>query len=171
MTLYRVGRGVVEVLMEDKWKILPAGTEEQILPPELNPQPMGQDENYRYIRTDEPGPVDGPMEVSLRGLQKSSYKVGKKHDWYVDVPTPTHLLMVHSEVTEAFEEWRVKGADLTEIYYSPVGKPLGFPIEMGDIVQRVCGLAEHLGVDLTRAIVTKEAWNKTRDFESERKKA
>ena len=171
MTLYRIGRGVIEVLVEGGWKTLPVGKEEETLPPELNPQPMGSDSNYRYVRTDEPCSIDGPMEISLRGLQKSSYRIGKKHGWYVDVPTPTHLIMIHSEVTEAFEEWRRKGVDLTEIYYDPRGKPLGFPVEMGDVVQRVCGLAEHLGVDLTEAIAVKEDWNERRDFESEGKKA
>lgn len=73
------------------------------------------------------------------------------------------LLLVISEVTEAFEELR-KGLPPTLVYMSGGGvKPEGVPIELADVVIRVFNLAEAEGIDLSEAINLKMAYNRTRE--------
>lgn len=55
MTLYRIRHSTkkAEVLDTNCWRAL-SGDEDEILIEELNPQALGEDDNYRYVLTDEP---------------------------------------------------------------------------------------------------------------------
>lgn len=71
------------------------------------------------------------------------------------------LLLVHSEITEAVEEYR-GGEDFRTVVVSADGKPLGFPTELADAVIRILDLAEACGIDLEGEIERKMAYNETR---------
>lgn len=71
------------------------------------------------------------------------------------------LLLVHSEITEAVEEYR-GGEDFRTVVVSADGKPLGFPTELADAVIRILDLAEACGIDLEGEIERKMAYNLTR---------
>lgn len=73
------------------------------------------------------------------------------------------LALIHSEVSEALEEYR-KGVDLKEIYFDSNGKPLGFPTEIADVVIRIFDLCGGLEIDLEDAIKVKMKYNKTRSY-------
>lgn len=57
---------------------------------------------------------------------------------------PEKLVLIHSEVSEALEDFR--NYRMTETVRFGDGKPLGFPSEIADVVIRVCDLLGALGV-------------------------
>ncbi len=69
------------------------------------------------------------------------------------------LALIHSEVSEAVEDARVR--DIGDLYYEGE-KPCGFGSELADIVIRVMDLARAAGIDLGRLIAEKHAHNMTR---------
>ncbi len=80
------------------------------------------------------------------------------------------LALIHSEVSEALEEYR-NDRPLGEIYYENGKKPCGFPSELADIVIRVFDLAGYLGIDMSDMIKEKLIYNETRDYLHGGKKA
>lgn len=82
--------------------------------------------------------------------------------------------LMHTEITEAYEEYR-DGHPLTEIYYSSLAddtggmvqaplKPEGVPIEIADLLIRVLHLCAHLGLNPGALIAQKMAYNETRPY-------
>jgi len=101
--------------------------------------------------------------ISLRELQQVSHTHALvKHFWEDSLDTiPTKLALIHSEVSEALEEFRC-GGELRGFTLGIDGKPEGFSIELADIIIRVADLAEHFGIDLTDAVRVKTTFNFTR---------
>jgi len=79
------------------------------------------------------------------------------------------LALIHSELSEALEEWR-DGYDLTAIRIED-GKPEGFPVELADALIRVADLCGRYRIDLDRAVRVKLAYNRTRPHRHGEKKA
>ena len=80
--------------------------------------------------------------------------------WDTDRKFPEVVALIHSEISEAFEEWRL-GWDSAEFSVLP-GKPCGLSIELADAVIRIMDYCEHVGIDLEEAIRIKHEYNKTR---------
>lgn len=74
-------------------------------------------------------------------------------DWEDPSLVPIKLSLVHSEVSEALEEWR-KEHRLEE-----------FGGELADIIIRVTQLGIGLGIDLDEAVADKQEKNRTREFQ------
>ena len=74
--------------------------------------------------------------------------------WDHPVSIPEKLALIHSEVSEALEADRA-GVAITE--------------ELADIVIRVMDLAEHLGVDLNKAIEAKHLINLSRPYKHDKR--
>lgn len=108
---------------------------------------------------------------SIAEWQREIHQLAVEKGWWSDLETgrrvdarariPEALLMVHSELSEAVEEYR-RGT-LGE-YEGEGGKPEGFSIELADAVIRLFDLCGALGIDLEDAIERKHAYNRTRQY-------
>jgi hypothetical protein len=104
--------------------------------------------------------------ITLAQLQRDCHLNSVNHDFWKNSPNiPEKLCLIHSEVSEALEEYR-NGRELGEVWYSidkyGKEKPEGFCMELADIMIRCMDLADFAGVDLWHAIQLKHAYNKTR---------
>ena len=113
---------------------------------------------------------DAP-DLPFRLVQKECWLVAEEHGWHDSIHEHTFmekLLLVHSELSEALEEYR-DGHGFTDVYYVD-SKPEGIPIELADAVIRLLDLAEIYKIDLSWAIQEKQAYNKTRAYKHGGKK-
>lgn len=108
--------------------------------------------------------------MSLNELGKQAYEIAKEHGFYDNKPSvPERLCLIHSEVSEALEDYR---DDKMQMAYQDVGygnKPIGFPSELADVLIRIVDLAAHLNIDLDEAVRIKMEFNKTRPHKHGRK--
>lgn len=95
------------------------------------------------------------FEKSFARMQAETHGVARHHGFqtyqknYLYVPTKLALIM--SEAAEALEAHRQ-------------GKESELTLELADIIIRTMDLAESLGINLGKAIVTKHRINATRDY-------
>lgn len=107
-----------------------------------------------------------PSGVTLEWLQEESYKIAKEHGWWEEERNFGELLMLCvTELAEAMEDWRI-GRKPTEVFMFPSGqgKPEGISIELADVLIRIADLAQHYDIDLTKAVLQKMEYNRTRSF-------
>lgn len=80
---------------------------------------------------------------------------------------PEKLALLHSEISEALEEYRShQGAlrMLGETVVDEFKKPVGFAVELADVVIRLFDLCGALNIDLERAIKVKMTYNQLRPY-------
>ena len=109
--------------------------------------------------------------MTITELQKEIHATANSKGWW-DAPRNIGELIAlcHSELSEALEEIRT-GINPSFITPSitvhpdelPV-KPLGFPIELADVIIRVLDMAGGLGINMEEAIRIKMDYNKTRAY-------
>ena len=106
--------------------------------------------------------------MQINNLSMIAYRSASEKGWH-DTPRsiPELLCLIHSELSEALEEYR-SGNPPDHIYYNldknDNVKPEGLPIEIADAVIRIadfCGLHE---IDLEKAINIKLEYNKKRSY-------
>jgi len=82
---------------------------------------------------------------------------------------PEAMALLHSEVSEAFEDWR-SGHDVREIRFEG-NKPCGVPIELADLMIRLLHYSNIFNIDLDTAYKEKLEYNRTRPFRHGGKRA
>lgn len=105
--------------------------------------------------------------MNLNELAKECHETSVSKGFYDPPPSfEQRLVLIHSEVSEALEEWRDGRQPNEERYVGPrdagPGKPEGIPSEFADIIIRVLDASAFYGIDIERAVREKMAFNKTR---------
>lgn len=98
---------------------------------------------------------------TLSEWSKEIHEWAKSKGWW-DKPRDfgPMLMNIHSEISEAWEEWR-NNKKISEEYVVD-GKPEGIPSELADTVIRILDLCEASQIDLEGAMERKMAYNRTR---------
>ena len=106
---------------------------------------------------------------SLNEISKEVYENSKKHGfWETKRDFGEIIALMHTELSEAFEEYR-NGKDLNETYYEECNKPCGIPSEFADVIIRICDFCGAHNIDLDKIIEEKMEYNKNREFKHNKK--
>ena len=90
--------------------------------------------------------------MNLKELQNEAHRIAREKGWWDEEKSiAKQLALIHSEISEALEDWRngrmsIKFEDK---------KPVGFGIELADVLVRVGDLAEKLGIHLEKCVQVK----------------
>jgi NTP pyrophosphatase (non-canonical NTP hydrolase) len=107
--------------------------------------------------------ADAHGRAIRKGWWDAYLKSGSVDMVAVRVTIPEKLCLIHSEVSEALDEYR-NGHCPTETSLTASGKPEGLPSELADIIIRVADLCGALGIDLGEIIELKSRYNETRGY-------
>ena len=91
----------------------------------------------------------------------------RKGFWDEDRPFAEVLTNMHSEISEAWEEY-VLNKDITEVYYEGK-KPCGIPIELADLLIRTLSLMAAYKMDVGSLVLEKMKYNLTRPYKHGKK--
>ena len=124
---------------------------------------MSYMDGMRLVKYDGTIIKDYSMNYTLQDIADRCYQIAEDKGWHKSkdqINIPERLALIHSEVSEALEDYRdghmVTGLDNH--------KPIGFPTELGDIVIRVFDLCGELDINIEEELLTKMAYNETRPY-------
>ena len=108
-------------------------------------------------------PNDKPIKLqTLNNLQAECHTTAKKKGWWDEKRTfGDCIALIHSEASEALEEYRVIGLRSQE---DETGKPTGVASEFADVLIRIFDTAAYYNLDLPRILLQKMAYNEKRPY-------
>ena len=117
----------------------------------------------RQIRDDDYG---------IKELIELCHKRAKDKGWHdKEIVFSDAIALLHSEISEAYEEYR-NNREYNEIYHNDTSpKPEGISIELADLVIRLFHYCGYFNIDLITAIKTKLDYNSTRPYRHGNKKS
>ena len=106
----------------------------------------------------------------INDLEKRAHDNSVKHGfWEEDKNCGEASALMHTELSEAFEEYR-NGKKANETYYENGTKPCGIPSELADVVIRIFDFCGGNDIDLEKIILEKMEYNETRPYKHGQKK-
>ncbi len=110
--------------------------------------------------------------MTIDELVFESHQTAVDKGWWDEKRNLGELIaLMHSELSEALEEYRKKNEEDWHLQYDEKGKPVGFVVELADVVIRIADLCGRFNLDLDDAITEKMAYNKTRSYRHGGKRA
>ena len=107
--------------------------------------------------------------MDINKLIEKSHNIAISKGWWdKEREIPELIALIHSELSEALEEYRV--SENLDIRYEN-NKPEGFVVELADVLIRIFDLSGKYKIDLKKALETKLKYNETREYRHGNKKA
>lgn len=107
-------------------------------------------------------------KMSINELAKDIHKNAVEHGWWEkERPLGEVIALIHTELSEAFEEYR----DGKPMVYKEGEKPEGIAVELIDAVIRIFDYLAHEKVDIEGLLIAKHEYNKKRPYRHGGKKA
>ena len=108
-------------------------------------------------------------ELTIKKLITESHNTARLKGWWdEEVNIGEKIALMHSELSEALEEYRSHGEK--KLYRGPDGKPEGFIFELADTIIRIADLCGKLDLNLEKALQIKMEFNQTRPYRHGNKK-
>lgn len=108
--------------------------------------------------------------MTINELIEESHRIAIEKGWWENDRNFGDIIsLMHSELSEAFEEYR-SNRGMNEIYVIN-DKPEGIPTELADLLIRVFDFCGRHKIDLEKALMIKMAYNKKRAFRHGNKRA
>lgn len=108
--------------------------------------------------------------MDIETLMKRVHQTAREHGWWdnpgKDTNIPEKLALIHSEISEALEEYR---GSKPVFYHSPEDlslhpKPEGLAVELADAIIRILDLCAALDLPIVEALERKCEYNETRPY-------
>jgi hypothetical protein len=114
------------------------------------------------------------LDTNLENLARRIYDNNVAHGWWegrTEKEIPELIALMHSELSEALEEYRKPEIGLSSIYF-PEGKPEGFTVELADLLIRMLDILHgfKLMPVFMSALQTKLDYNESRPYRHGNKK-
>ena len=81
----------------------------------------------------------------------------------VERPFPVDIALMHSELSEALEEYRNQDVNIIDIRYEDI-KPIGIAVELADTLLRILETCAHYNIPIEKALSEKMEYNEQRSY-------
>jgi hypothetical protein len=103
------------------------------------------------------------ITIAIMNLIDESWQTAEDHGWHDPIRTVGEdIALMHSELSEALEEYRDGTYATNTIGRDYHGKPVGIPVELADVLIRIFDFCKVHDINLAAALRNKLNYNKTR---------